>query len=161
MNRYFCTFTLSTDVILKLTIKNQYRLCKKWIDNFVTHFDETHYVFELTKKGNIHIHALVSDNDPEMEESFISLLASEKLIRLGSHRVKLFGFSKIDKIIKDNGILDYMIKDVKRTEYVFRHFGIMANAMGYHKRILSNIQAMILGNESGTDSQTITLALAP
>jgi len=119
MVSYFATITLSPSV-LALTAKKQLKITYHKIIEFYLAYCNHGSIgcVEFTKTGNIHYHFKIVD----MDEALILFMDSVKKIRYQNKPA--IGFTKIDLIKTDNGVLDYISKDNERTAFIYRKMGI-------------------------------------
>lgn len=107
--QFFFTITMHPD-LLPSTIKTQlmksygklYRVLKQLFTRFET-------VYEFTLKGNIHYHGV-----------FFLPVGDDYMLTVFQDLIKgyPFGFNKINKVIKDHGISDYMMKSFSSTKRI-------------------------------------------
>lgn len=107
--KYFFTVTLHRDLLLK-PVKTQ--LLKSYGPLFTTCRNIFHHfemVYEFTKGCNIHYHGItrVFKDDQHLMYCFQDIL-----------RGFPYGFHKVDEIKTDNGVDQYLIKDIELTKKV-------------------------------------------
>lgn len=111
----FFTVTLSKELLAK-PVKSQlvlsyvtlWRICAMLFKSFTMSY-------EFTKSCNIHYHgkANVPNGDEYLFSVFQDLLKS-----------RVFGFNKIDTINRDNGVDNYMVKDISKTEAILKRLKV-------------------------------------
>lgn len=121
--KYFVTITLSSD-LLKLPLKSQLKSSYfKIIDLILTYGNcLVSGSLELTKQCNAHYHIIVN-NYEEFNLIFLDKLKSLKFTKNGQ-KFNVIGFTKCDEIKKDNGVSQYVDKDLYKTERILKRLGI-------------------------------------
>lgn len=79
-----------------------------------------HYCYELTKQGNIHYHFLIWCDDSSIEIPVIIDSYKRFRSKIGKKFYNLFGFSKIEVCKDTKRVIDYIMKDVIKTEQIIR-----------------------------------------
>jgi len=138
VSKYFFTVTLHPD-LLKRPIKTQliksygplYRVLKQLFILF-------EMVFEFTTKSNVHYHGTVTTpkDDEHLIYCFLDLIKGFP-----------YGFNKVDPVKTDNGIDQYIIKDINKTEKICKRRRINLNkypVIVNHESIINNIPFRIV-----------------
>ena len=113
--RYFFTFTLSKNLLsrpiktqLKYSYMPLYVVTRELFNNF-------EIAYEFTKKGNIHYHG-IGELPKDMEHLIVCF---QDLMKKDS-----FGFNNISVITQDNGVSQYISKDLEATARVCKRLKV-------------------------------------
>jgi len=115
------TLTMSPEVITNISPKAQVNLVNHNLHKLLVSVSTRYkYVLEFTKKGNVHIHGMISfDSHQGTIESFIILIRSFTMKYIHT-KIKVFGSQIcIKKIFNITEWDEYIHKDIDKTKYIF------------------------------------------
>lgn len=115
------TITLNNDFINSATPKSQVKIIHKYLPKLLNSLCKDYYMtLEFTKKGNCHIHGVVTFHDEDLEHNcicFKSCLTS-LVYKEGSKLIRIFGFSELKELFDITGWNTYISKDKEKTRHI-------------------------------------------